>query len=243
MIPVKTLGNFYSIDKFSEAICGFIVGNELGHLWFLPALFWCMLIFGIIYTFLNRIGCNSVYVILICSLVIQMTYNYIPFDIMCLKLGLSYIFWYAVGVAFEKEKKRYAGVDLRVFLIFTIIILWLEYHYLYLGAYSRIVVGSLTIYVISVLFRKYFSWILETKIWKINLRNLFYIYLFHDPLEYVVLRVFMNSNYLQSASGCILYMLSRTIGVWIISLICGEITRYIVQRIKEYLIRKKPSYV
>jgi len=56
-------------------------------------------------------------------------------------------------------------------------------------------------------------------------RNLFAVYLFHDPLEYVILKVFMTTTLLSTAWGCYLYLFLRIAGVIIASLLIGEVLR------------------
>ena len=61
MLPVKYLGNFYSAENFAEAVRSFLNGGESGHLWFLAALFWCMVIFSGLRRIFRRLGVRSVY--------------------------------------------------------------------------------------------------------------------------------------------------------------------------------------
>lgn len=72
----------------------------------------------------------------------------------------------------------------------------------------------------------------STKSWKIVIRNLFYVYLFHDPLEYIVLRLFMGSNLLSSSVGCYFYTFARTVIIFTISIVGGEIVRILTKKAK-----------
>lgn len=93
MLPAKYMANFYSADSFKRALYGFLLGQDgdSGHLWFLIALFWCMIAFVILQKRL-LITSKSIYASLLLTGVITLTYDYIPFDLFGLKKGLSYMF-------------------------------------------------------------------------------------------------------------------------------------------------------
>ena len=55
MLPVKYLGCFYTKETILPAIRAFWLGGESGHLWFLLALFWCIIGFSIIIKVLHRL--------------------------------------------------------------------------------------------------------------------------------------------------------------------------------------------
>ena len=67
MLPVKCLGNFYNADNFAEIIKSFlkVEGGESGHLWFLPALFWCMMVFEVMRGIFLRLNIQSVYLLIL----------------------------------------------------------------------------------------------------------------------------------------------------------------------------------
>ena len=75
----------------------------------------------------------------------------------------------------------------------------------------------------------------NSKIWQIIISNLFLVYLFHDPLEYVILRIFMNTYLLNSIFGCILYVLLRTLGVFVISIILGRLVIWLKKIFNKFL--------
>lgn len=93
-----------------------------------------------------------------------------------------------------------------------------------------VIVGSLLTFTLSDLFDRFFTKLNFKKFWNLIIRNLFYVYLFHDPLNYLVLKVFFASNMLSTDLGCILYVLCRTLIIIAICILLGEA----VHRIKEY---------
>lgn len=229
MLPIKYIGNFYDKNSLFLAMKGFSSGVDSGHLWFLIALFWCMIIFEIIRLCLSKIT-NSKYILLLVSGCIYITYNYLPFDIFCLKMGLSYIFWFALGYVFEIERKENKQWNYRKTILAIVIMVFVEFEnikYDFLSDFFVIVVGSFLTYLISDLCsRKLRKWT-ETKLWKIINRNLFNVYLFHDPLEYVVLRVFFSRNFLSSNLGCYMYTITRTLVIFVFCILLGELIRVI----------------
>ena len=83
-------------------------------------------------------------------------------------------------------------------------------------------------YILCVLLGKYSG----NMLYNVLMRNLFNIYLYHDPLNYIVLKVTFKFNILESGLGCYIYMLSRTIGVMIGSIIIGETLHIILTKLK-----------
>lgn len=57
MLPIKFLGNFYTFNGMIQAILSYWRGGleaDDGHLWFLAALFWCLIIFGTLIQLLKK---------------------------------------------------------------------------------------------------------------------------------------------------------------------------------------------
>lgn len=228
MIPVKYLNNYYNGTNISVAFTSFLSGSNNGHLWFLPALFWCIMVFVIIFKILKRFNVKSLYLLLFISGIIQLYHSSVPFDFFLLQKGLDYIFWFALGYVFETERRSYPSWGIKNLSITIVILLFLEflnYKYYILNPFFQIVCGSFLTYVIARLFSQLFKNFTTAKIWKIITRNLFNIYLFHDPLEYVILKIFMNNNYLISSFGCYMYVTLRIIGVIVVSILLGEFVR------------------
>lgn len=230
MIPIKYLGGFYDNSNMALVFAGYFSGIDSGHLWFLPALFWCMIVFTILFKIMKKLNINSIYGLLFITGVIQLTHVYLDFDFFFLQLGLNYIFYFALGYVFESERRNREPWNIKKVLIGLIILVFLEimhFNYGILNPFFAVICGAFSTYLLANLCSKLFIRITNTKAWKILVRNLFNVYLFHDPLEYIILKVFMDNNYLTSAFGCYMYTTLRTIGVFIVSIILGELVRYI----------------
>ena len=230
MLPVKYIGHFYSRESVLQAMQGLLSGQDAGHLWFLTALFWCLIIFVLIEKITIKLGCDSRYLLLMIAGLIQLTYSYIPFDVLKMKTGLSYIFWFALGFVFEKERQERGLWNIKKTVLAYIILTVIEFsskRYGILNEFFVILCGSVHTFLLADILSRIFKNITKTKGWKIVTRNLFYIYLFHDPLEYVVLRLFMGHNWLSSALGCYSYTFCRIVVIFFISLIGGELMTHI----------------
>ena len=70
-------------------------------------------------------------------------------------------------------------------------------------------------------------------IWKLIIQNLFFVYLLHDPLEYLVLKIFMSFNLLTTSLGCYFYLFSRTILIFMICIVLG----ILIEKLKKIIIK------
>lgn len=245
MLPVKYLGDFYTKDSLKLAMQGFLSGIDSGHLWFLTSLFWCMMAFVLIEKIVSKLsGTENRYVILMLSGLVYYFYTFIPFDILGLKQGLSYLFWFALGYVFEKERAEnglWNNKKLFVALAVVLIIEILNVKYYILDQFFVTVVGSLLTLLIADICSRFLGKCTETGFWNFLTRNLFYIYIFHDPLEYIVLKYAFSNNWLLSSAGCYIYTFSRTVAVFIISMLLGELINIIKSNLKEILSGEKET--
>lgn len=234
MLPVKWLGNFYSNESIIQALKGFLHGEDSGHLWFLTALFWCIIAFVIIKKALNKIGISSIYALFLVAGLIFFTYQYIPFNILELKTGLMYLIYFAIGFIFEKERQRYECWTIRRTIVAVVILIGIEIinrRFAILDTFFIIIIGSFLTFLISDIADRKLVRFTKTKAWAFITRNLFYVYIFHDPLNYIALRVFINNGLLSTGIGCVMYVVTRTLLIFLISLFIGEIVNKIKQRV------------
>jgi hypothetical protein len=66
----------------------------------------------------------------------------------------------------------------------------------------------------------------RTRIFAILSKHSMDIYLFHDPLNYVILFFAFTYNWLLRSWGCFLYVFLRTAGVVLVSLGQGQLPKY-----------------
>lgn len=233
MLPIKYIGGFYNQYSIFLAMQGFLSGLDAGHLWFLTALFWCLIVFAVIEKVAIKFCIDSRYLLLMISCVIQLTYAYIPFNVLGMKTGLSYIFWFALGFVFEKERQEHGLWNIKKTLLAYVILTAIEFahkRYGILNNFFVIFCGSMHTFLLADILSRALKKVTKTKGWKVITRNLFYVYLLHDPLEYIVLRLFIERNLLSSSFGCYSYVFCRIILVLVISLVGGELIRFIKKK-------------
>lgn len=234
MIPIRYITGFYEKDKVFKAIRGVLYGGESGHLWFLPALFWSMIIFVIIQKITAR-WTDSLFILVFIALVVKLTYQYIPVDILGLKLGLSYLIWFTLGYVFENERKKLSEVKVKQLFIILVVLIVISvfcWGRISLPEFFSVTIGSLLVIVMSDICSRLFSNISEKRIWNIVIRNLFYVYIFHDPFEYLFMKLAFDYNWLTYSWGCVLYALCRTVAVFIIGVLLGELIGFMKKKMQ-----------
>lgn len=144
------------------------------------------------------------------------------------KVGVGYLFYFALGWTFEKERQTHRHWNIKKLILAGIIVLLIEAlnkKYDILNSFFAIIVGSFLTYIFADFCDKIFTKAPKCRLWVITSRNLFYVYIFHDPLNYLILKLFMEKRILSSQIGCILYLFSRTLLLFIISILLGEAVR------------------
>lgn len=251
MFPIKYLGNFYTSIGLSKAIISFFSGfggSDEGHLWFLIALFWCLIIFVCITKILDKLHSNHPIIILfICIIVSQFSIRYITFSFLQISTSLYYIQWLALGYLFESCRRRFTIPYSYSILIsiFIILIYLLAYRIISPHYNISIIAGIIFSIALSVVLSPLFQLIKNKYSMHYNnfIKRLFDIYLFHDPLEYIVIRIFLNKNLLSTSIGCYAYLFMRTIGIILLSIMIGNIIEYVLKRILSYFskVKKLPT--
>ncbi len=237
MLPVKYFASFYTKEGLHLAYRNFYTGADSGHLWFLTALFWCMLVFVLIKKTLERFSVKSEGLLLLICMALQMSAEVIPFDILAFRQGIGYIGWFGLGYFFEKIRKEKlkdlsAIKKIAAFLVAGILFV-LNIKVGIFDDTMNVICGCLFAYFTAEFCVLLFGRLENTGVYRVVMRNLFAVYLFHDPLEYVILRIFMTTTYLASAWGCYLYLFLRIIGVIVVSVLIGEILRVLSRFVKK----------
>lgn len=240
MLPVKYLSGFYTREGFLQAVPLLLTGSDSGHLWFLPALFWCMVLFVLLEKLLQGWKLESKYLLLGLCGVLAAGSTLLPSDALFLIKGMSNLFWFALGYVFEwKRREASAWGKGRLLALFGLLLIlaWVQKRFSVIPSVFVTLLGICRIYLLSKLCLTWFPGFLHTTVGKVLNRNLFSIYLYHDPLEYVVLKVFFDGNYLTSGKACVLYYFCRLILVPVASVCIGEAVSMVIR------LWKKRSFV
>lgn len=229
MLPIKYIAGFYTGEGLHRAYRMFYNGSDSDHLWFLTALFWCMLVFVIVRKIMERCRVTSELFPLFVCMLMQMCAGLIPFDILAMKQGIGYIGWFALGYFFERIRKeklmQLSSANKWLLCILTGALFVLNIKVGIFEDNMNVICGCLFAYFTAEVCAMVFKRLEATGCYRVVMRNLFAIYLFHNPLEFLILRMFMTTTLLASARGCYLYLFLRIVGVMIVSVIIGELVR------------------
>lgn len=235
MMPIKAMTGYYDRESLLLAMKGFLRGEDSGHLWFLPALFWCTIIFVLLKKLLERVDLYNPYImLLLCGIVQLFLAEKAPIEVLGLGLGMKYELYFAMGYVFELERDHHDRWNRRKLLFSFAMVCALEIadiKYDLLTPLFEVVVACFGVYIVARICEELFERFTFTKIWKVLIRNLFAIYLFHDPLEYIIIKIFIDNNMLVTVGGCFLYTILRTVGVFGVSVIIGEIVSCVKNKV------------
>ena len=234
MLPVKLMTGYYNADNYNEAVVKFLVGKGDGHLWFLPALFWCFIIFWCLH---RLVGKRNIYPVLVLAALIQYFHGQLPFDFFLFKRGMGYLFWFVLGYWFDGVRKKLSEYSYYEYgvckFLFLLEIMILDIKIDFLNDFFVIIICSYAVYLLCIILVKKYEELCERWGCRLFLRHSMHIYLFHDPLEYAVLLAAFSYGWLSSRLGCLAYMGMRIIGVIILSVVMG----YIVDKLKSKLLK------
>lgn len=236
MFPIKYVSDFYSPKGLMKAMSSFFYTTEdSGHLWFLPTLFFCFIIFRVLQIVCKKAKINSIILICIVSIFLHCLSSFIPTEIFSLKNTAANLIWFVLGFCFDDyrrvfdnfSKKQMAAIYFTSFFLSISIFILPLFTSFSLLKEIKIVFLCFSVYIVSVLISKCNNTICDNKVFKLITRNLFYIYLFHDPFEYVVLKLFFSSDILINPLFQILYYLCRLVIIIVFSIVLGELLRKI----------------
>ena len=225
MIPIKYFTDFYDNNGLKTAVQNFINGVDVGHFWFIPSLFWCMTIFVLIQKIVSKYT-DSYLVLYLAAIVVYAASLELPFDIFWMKKGLLYIGWFTFGYIFEMERSK-VRIALKNSTLLILIVLFIvaevflvryEINYVF----YTVLAGSGLTYFISLFLSRNLKRLPQTKLWDVIIRNLFNVYLLHVPLEYVILKLFFENNWLCTTFGVYMYTFSRTVFLFVLCILIGE---------------------
>ncbi|MBR1778690.1 MAG: acyltransferase [Alphaproteobacteria bacterium] len=218
MIPLKTMGGFFDKDKLPEIVIAFLTGHESGHLWFLPALFWCFTVFVL----LRRI-CQKPIFLILTSLLFYLFHSDLPQVFFEFAFSMQYLIFFVFGFYFDRlrpalMKKPKTAVCL---LIALTVLNAADTRYHFLPPLFFMTAGALLVYFLAliccILFpRKTAAFFIQKAA-----DQTMTVYLLHDPLMIVILAFFAAHQPLLQTAGGGLYFFCRTIGVVALSIAIG----------------------
>ena len=238
MIPLKCFSGFYDFGNIRYITRDFLSGGgESGHLWFLIELFWC---FVFAYVLIKYVAPKSKAAVM---LIVIIAAN-VDLDSIPAFWGFSGAFddvvWFMTGYFFEKNfREGFEKTDLlkKVCLFgFLFIVSQIQNVYTKEGSLVYIFImismfGSLALLVYSVvkenkLISRFVHFISKVSV---------YVYIFHDPMDYVILKYAFKYDWLSDGKMVYVYYFMRTAGVFIVSVLMG----CVVSKLKECFRQKR----
>ena len=248
MLPVKALSGFYTLQALPAALGDFLLGGgDAGHLWFLWALFWCMAVFALLERLLKLEGRPWLFCALplVLGAVLQLLAPHLPVWLALRQFGQQFL-WFALGWAFEPLRAAAAvrparfRVPLLAAGFAAVSAGWLlADRYALLGQRTSMLVGCLWCWLLAALCAGFPTGGAPSRLFAVLTRQLFCVYLLHDPLEHLLLRLFMESDRMATDAGCWAYLLARTVGVFVLCVAVGEIWRLLKRKRSEKTKKKE----
>lgn len=242
MFPLKYWAGFYEKDNLRVAMRSFFQVSECGHLWFLPVLFWCFIFF---YLIKRTVGIRSLYVPFVMVFILWQIMPDITNGYFGITESLQYLIWFIAGYIFEKERQeKQREFKIRTALcktfILTLLVVATSGILMKPDDFMCVLMKAYWIYGIAEILANTVG--KNVKI-KNGIRTLagysFYIYIFHDPLEYAVLKLAFRGDWLSSGLGVYFYFFARTILVYLASLLLGLFIVQIKKHMKNRFIGEK----
>lgn len=200
LLPIRKLIRYPGyVDKsiFEIIVNNFFRVSDVGHLWYLPALFFIFIISELILLIIEKIPyiykISEIIFILIASMLYLEGYR-IAFSYPPLMSAYSYIIWFALGFFLNKWKNVFSSIYKNKVIV-TILVLINIILLIYCGLNDNVrlifnlCVRGLTIINLFELIPK------KTNIFLDKLgQNSFGIYLFHSPLVYITFAIIPNAS-------------------------------------------------
>lgn len=239
-LPIKIISGYYSESKniWLDIFIGQLFLFDNNYLWYLLSLFWIFLVYWLLKKFIK----NDI-VILIIGIAFFVAQIFIPQDYLAVKSFLNYFMWFVIGGLYEKHREGISAVNRKqkwikyVFILLTMVAYIIYYLFFENIEYIRVFLSAfcvVTIYLWCNLFSES----------KINYRKCvilkysFRIYLFSDPLNYLIIKVLdvtKISRFYSSAWFCVTIFCFRILFTLSVALLIS----FIISRLKVCLQKKR----
>lgn len=251
MFPLKLITGFYTAESLPRALTAFALGgDDSGHLWFLLALFWCMAAFAVLEKAAGLVLCGGAAVLklpflLVAAAALHLGSGDIP-QLFGWRSAAQYFVWFVLGFAFEPVRAAIAALPARrgtlVYAAGFAAVCggWYAAARLGLaGARLTMLLGCVWLYLLAALCARMLHRVESTGLWRTVTDSLFWVYLVHDPVEHLLLHLFMQNRWLAFDAGCWVYLLARTAGAFAFSA-----AAYVLwQKLRKILSKKKKQRV
>ena len=238
MIPVKYIAKFY--PDFFLAEKAFFNFELYGHLWFLVVLFEIFIIFRILRQYFPNSNAVLLFVSLFCYFVdipnfYALMNNQNPAMI---AHALTYLIWFVLGYILYKEQntlQKYLDSysNFGMFII-TFAIFLADFNYNFFTLFFKTLSGCIATYFFAVCLTK--TRIVNFSLYATLLKYSFSIYLFHDPINYIIIHAFSKWHWIENfpTLAAATFVGMRTVGICFVSIVVA----YFWDKSKAYLTNK-----
>lgn len=227
-IPIKYASGYFSDSKnvIKDIFIGQILVQGNSHLWYLISLF-CIFILVFL---LERLPIKSIVIKYILLFILFIIGHYIRINLM--SYIMIFAFWFYTGFIFEAIRDKYNKHVSCIKTMFVAVLFLILFIIKYKTAKDIIpldmiisLTGMITTYNICFLLKD--SYITKTKIFNIMSNDSFGMYLYSDPLNYVILLIIpiIGPWLISNNIGSILLISTRFIITSIVSVIISELLR------------------
>ena len=207
MIPLKRLVGFYDNTTAFQSIQFLLSGtNAYGHLWFLLTLFWVFILFFLLE---KSIGQFSIFLCLLITILMECFSTYFYGKISFLDkyywvIAVRNLKYFAIGYYFNKKRKIFEKYNSTIMCAICMILSIVNSFYPFMDTICSALITSLGFYYLAVQI-SHSRLLIENALYKQLLSCNFYIYLFHDPLNFVWIKIAAELKMLQSGLGVIIF--------------------------------------
>lgn len=245
-IPIKFISGYFKDcnNSLKDIIVGQVLIQGNTHLWFLPTLFLCFIFIYIMEKYVDISPSYKTFLLIFLHLM-----SYI-IPIMIIRYVFQYLIWFYLGFLFESIREKINNIlkcneNLWLILLTSMIILYILIKSNLFGDYFFIkilykfimivigIIGCLLMYMLS--FKISNLDISKTLIFKKLLKTSLGLYLYSDPINYLILFVIYRRYNLS--------MFSSEIGSFIIIIIRFIVTFFISFSITKILQKLKVKYI
>lgn len=250
MIPVKYFSGFYRVESLVKvATSRMLLSEDSGHLWFLYMLFFVFLVFKLFEDKLAKKKYREVFIILF---LIYCFGDKVPTNVMECGRVANYLIWFYMGYLFESKRLylnewirpykwgKFIGVCI-FYLTLLDYVLKVQLDRTQLNGYLSYKVIMFVTVLTGILMCYIFAFNLSsTNLFKFKWAKVldkynFDIYLYHDPINYLILMMINRINlwgYFKGGKNYIIFIIIRVVLPIIISISIAIIIRWINKVIK-----------
>ena len=219
LLPIKYFSGYYSASNsvIKDMLLGQVVFLENCHLWYVVSLFWIFQISWIMDKFLSSRFKVAVIMGLFCVALL------IPVNFLGFKKAFLYLVYFYGGKVYERKRTMFSEIDFksRKLIISGICFFTIFIYGIYLSLFRNNDIVYSFVAFAGIGMMLLFSYLLKRKSFnmgaclpKIILKNSYGIYLFADPVNYLILSFLLRTRLItlyESGVGCLCVFVARAI--------------------------------